>query len=410
MDPVLDWNDVIIQAIANDYDPEITSRLDQAGAQFVSRALAIFHGAIYEAMVVFNQRYKPVFIIENLPKAKHGPKEPTMIVAIMEAAYQTLYALYPKQRTMFDAIRTAYLNGIQEITRKTNTINIGIAIGQMIASTILKERANDGSNVTVAYIPNKELGYHIEDPTRPTQGFNNPQWGSVKPFILRSVLPFRAANIVGESPSSRLEFLNSTEYINAYELLKSIGSRFSTTRTAEQTQIANFWGYDGGPKIGPAPRLLNQVVRVIAIQMKNTLVENAHLFALINYVLADTRISTFNTKYHYAFWRPIVAIRKGAPRTPADSNWTPLGAPADGNGDNFTPAHPSYTSGHVSSASGTFEILRRFYRRDKILFALQSDEYNGKTNDSITGTVRPAITRYYQSFKQAEMETYFARY
>ncbi|CAF0955823.1 unnamed protein product [Rotaria sordida] len=252
-------------------------------------------------------------------------------------------------------------------------------------------------------------GYHIVDPTRPTQGYSTPQWGLVKPFVLESVLPYRAAGIVGNSESSRLEFLCSKEYLKAYEEVKSFGSRFSTKRTAEETLIAQFWGYDGGPKVGPFPRACNQVVQVIAIKKKNTLVKNAHLFALVNCALADARISIFDTKYYYAFWRPIVAIRNGGPCTPPDPQWLPLGAPADGNGDNFTPGHPSYSSGHISSSSATFEILRRFYENDKVSFAFQSDEYNGKTNDSITGTVRPAITRQYTSFTQAETEVYHAR-
>jgi hypothetical protein len=414
MDEVLTWNRVALQSIANDYDTEITSKPVQSGAQFVSRVLAIIHGAIYEAMVVFNHCFKPVFIVEDLPSTNHLPKEPTikaaiMEAAIMEAAYQTLSALYSNQKTMFDAIRTYSLERIQETTKTTNAIDTGIIIGQKIASTILKERENDGSQANVTYTPNMKPGYHVVDPTHPTQGYNTPQWGGVKPFILESVLPFRAPNFVGDSPSSRLEFLNSSEYIEAYELLKSIGSRSSTIRTDEETEIGIFWAYDNAPNIGPAPRLFNQVVRVIAIKKKNTLVENARLFGLVNYALADTRIAIFNTKYHYAFWRPIVAIRQGAPRTPAVPNWLPLGSPADGNGDNFTPAHPSYSSGHVSSASGTFEMLRHFYETDEMSFTVHSDEYNGKTIDSITGTVRPVKSRHFHSFTQAEMEVYHAR-
>src|SRR5689334_14617027 len=67
MDAVLIWNLVTIQTIANDYDPDVTLSLEQGGGQLVSRALAMIHGAMYEAMVVFNQRFKPVFKVKNLP-------------------------------------------------------------------------------------------------------------------------------------------------------------------------------------------------------------------------------------------------------------------------------------------------------------------------------------------------------
>ena len=409
LNPVLDWNLVFTQAIANDYDPQITTKFDQKGATLISRAGAIVHAAIYEAIVVFNNCYKSVFEVNGLPSTHNVPKETTMIVAITEAAYQTLYALYPKQNTLFDAIRTAYLNKIKEGNPPQDAIDTGVAIGQKIANTILNDRVNDGSNATGNYTPNLLPGYHVVDPTRPTQGYDSPYWGSVKPFIVKSVLPYRVSNIVGDSPAARLKYLNSSEYLKNFQEDQTIGARFSTIRTAAQTEIGKTWGYDGAQKIGTVPRAFNQLLRVVAIKKKSTVVECAHLFAMVNYALADSRIAAWDSKYHYAFWRPIVAIRQGAPRTPADPEWLPLGVNADGNGDNFTPPHPSYPSGHVSSAGGTFEILRDFYGTDDVSFDFQSDEYNGKTNDSITGTIRPAITRHYHSFSQVEQEIYNAR-
>ena len=410
INPVNDWNLVSTQAIANDYDPEITTTFDQRGATLMSRALAIIHGAIYEAMVVFNTRcYESVILAPDLPSVDDVPKEPTMTVAIVEAAYQTLYTLYPKQRTLFDAIRTAYLNKIQERSPPLSAINKGVTIGQAVARAVLKARDNDGSNATATYTPNNLPGYHVVDPSRPTQGYDGPHWGSVKPFIIDSVLPYRVSNIVGDNPSERLKFLNSSDYLQLYQEDKSIGARFSTIRTDAQTEIGKTWGYDGARKIGPVPRGLNQLVRAVVLKQKNTVEECAHLFALVNYASADARIAAWDSKYYYAFWRPIVAIRQGTSLTAADPQWLPLGANANGNGDNFTPPHPSYPSGHVSSSSCTFEILRRWYETDYISFDFQSDEYNGKQNDSITRTIRPAITRSYRSFTQAEYEVYDAR-
>ena len=410
INPVTDWNLVCTQTIANDYDPQITTVLDQRGATLISRALAIIHGAMYEAMVVFNDKcYKSVFASTNLPGVKNITKEPTMTVAIVEAAYQTLYTLYPKQRTLFDAIRTAYLNKTQQSNPPANTISIGIIIGQTVAQAVLQARENDGSNTTSTYVPITSPGYHRVDPTRPTQGYDSPYWGSVKPFIIQSLVPYRARNIVGDNPADRLKFLNSSEYLDLYEESKSYGARFSTDRVDGQTIIGKTWGYDGARKVGPAPRGFNQVVRVIVLNEKNTVEESAHIFALVNFALADTRIATWDSKYYYAFWRPIVAIREGTARTASDPQWLPVGVNANGNGDNFTPPHPSYPSGHVSSSSGTFEILRQWYQTDLIAFDFQSDEYNGKQNDSITGTIRPAITRSYYSLTQVENEVFDAR-
>ena len=239
MDVVLTWNLVSLQTISNDFNPEIISGLDQPGAGRVSRALAIIHAAMYEAMRVFNRQYKSIFTANNLPSTNGLPKQATMNVAIMQAAYEALYSLYPKQRAMFDAIRTFNLQKIQQNNPSNQAINTGVEIGQKIASTILLIRENDGSRNNVAYTPNMLPGYHRVDPTRPTQGFDAPQWGGVTPFIVDS---------------------NSPKYIEAFEEVKSIGARFSASRTDHQTEIGKFWGYDGARKIGPSPRMYNQVV------------------------------------------------------------------------------------------------------------------------------------------------------
>ena len=39
--------------------------------------------------------------------------------------------------------------------------------------------------------------------------------------------------------------------------------------------------------------------------------ENARLFGLLNLAMADGYIASWDTKYHYKFWRPITAIRLG---------------------------------------------------------------------------------------------------
>ena len=243
----------------------------------------------------------------------------------------------------------------------------------------------------------------------PTQGFSGTTWGNVKPFVLDCVADFIAPDIVGQSVADRLKFLNSSLYRQSYTEIKAVGALNSTVRTAEQVEIGNFWGYTGGPKVGGFARLLNQVVQVIAIKMKNTLVQNARLFGMVNYALADSLVVSFRTKYYYNFWRPVLAIRTGTALTTPDPKWRPLGTPADGNGENFTPNHPSYSSAHAIFGGTTFQMLRNFYGTISMRFTLRSDEYNGETVDSTTGQVRPVRTRRYRSFSQAENEIVDAR-
>ena len=327
----------------------------------------------------------------------------------MEAAYQTLCVMYPVQKAIFDAVREEYLSQLKTNGRKQAAIDVGISVGQSIATFILASRQNDGSQVMLPYTPIADPGYHQVDPTRPNQGFAGVNWGNIIPFLLNSGSQYRPSSTIGDTPAARKQFLNSTKYINDFNEVESIGSRNSTTRTADQTEIGNFWAYDGGLKVGVASRVYNQVVRVIAIQEGNSLKQNALLFALINYAMADAIIASWDSKYYYNFWRPIVGIRQATGATQADPNWVPLGSPTNSNATNFTPAFPSYVAGHAAQGSAAFEVVRRFYDQDDIEFQFQSDEYNGKTFDSVTGQVRPARTRHYESISQAERENFLAR-
>ncbi|CAF3468944.1 unnamed protein product, partial [Rotaria socialis] len=77
-------------------------------------------------------------------------------------------------------------------------INMGLIVGELAASFILKSRETDGSMINENYIPTLTPGYHQMDPINPIQGFSDPHWGKVKPFFLDFASKFRAPNAVGE--------------------------------------------------------------------------------------------------------------------------------------------------------------------------------------------------------------------
>jgi hypothetical protein len=409
MDAILYWNLVALQACANDYDTSVTAAPQQLGPPGTSRAFAIIHGAMYDSFATFSKNYQPFFHPNNMPNVKNVAKESATDAAIMEAAYQTLLSLYSKQQPIFDAVRTEYLKQLSSNGNNEGPIVIGIVVGKLISAYILGSRQHDNSQLNMSYTPINLPGYHQPDPTHPNQGFLDPQWGKVTPFLLNNGSQFRPSNIVGDTPAKRLAYLNSAQYIGDFNEEQAIGAQMSTIRTPDQTQIGVFWAYDGAPKIGVPPRLYNQIVRVIAIQQNNTLEDNAHLFALINYGMGDAAIAAWDCKYYYQFWRPIVGIRRGTTYTQAIPNWLPYGSPADANTINSVAPFPSYVSGHSTFGSTIFEILRQFYETDNIEFTLKSDEFNGITYDSYSKMLRPNIVRSYQSFTQAEWENYYSR-
>jgi len=128
-----------------------------------------------------------------------------------------------------------------------------------------------------------------------------------------------------------------------YAEIKALGSKSSTRRTAEQTEIARFWE-------STQPPIYHGVVRSVANVPGREVTQNARLFAAVTQATDDALIAIFDAKYHYNFWRPVTAIRNGDldgnDATERDSSWTPF---ID------TPMHPEYPCAHciLSSAVGT---------------------------------------------------------
>jgi hypothetical protein len=213
--------------------------------------------------------------------------------------------------------------------------------------------------------------------------------------------------------------LTSQQYTDAFNEVKRLGGDgilTPTQRTPNQTEIGIYWAYDGTPSLCAPPRLYNQLAVHIAEQRGSNVVELARLLALINVAMADAGIAIWESKYFYDFWRPITGIREsdegtgptgagdGNPATVGDKNFSPLGAPASNlNGPNFTPPFPAYPSGHAGFGGAIFQILRHFYKTDRIAFTFVSDEFNGETVDN-QGHIRPLVKRSFSSLSQAEEE------
>jgi hypothetical protein len=396
-DAVLDWNERALNAVKEDHSDTFGDP-DQGGPTRTSRALAIVHAAMFDAVNSIEPHAAPYLVYRPVPGA-------SIDAAVARAARDTLVALYPKQRHVFRDDYRAYLAPVENRAARRG----GIAVGRFVARKILRARRHDGYNTPVTYVPGDAPGEHRPDPLNPDQGFLDPGWGSVIPFAIESGAQFRAP-----SPPS----LDSPEYAAAFNEVKELGGDgivTPTARTAEQTEIGIYWAYDGSRGIGTPPRLYNQIVRTIAAQRNTTEVENARLFALVNIAMADAGITCWETKYHYRFWRPILGIREadegtgptgrgdGNPDTQGDPDWTPLGAPGTNGGRNFTPPFPAYPSGHATFGAAMFRVLVDYYGTDDIAFDFVSDELNGTTTDS-QGTVRPRVVRHFDSLSQAALE------
>lgn len=138
------------------------------------------------------------------------------------------------------------------------------------------------------------------------------------------------------------------------------------------------------------PLTWNRIAAQVSAQHGLSFTENVHLFALLNVTMADAAIACWDTKYRYAFWRPITAIREGL--TPSDA--APMWEPWLDFFNSGTPAHPEYPSAHASiSGSAAF---------------VPASTFGDNTSFTVTSESRPG-TRSFSSFSSAVSEIADAR-
>ena len=405
------WNEIAIDATGLDHTPVAPGENrvfgEQLGPTRASRAMAIIHLAIFDAVNAIEGGYK------SYTGVGPAPFGTSMKAAIAQAAHDTLAALFPSQAPSFDEELANDLTENPDGRLKTN----GVMLGGRTASAILAARANDGSQrpeprVGIEFLTSNDPGKWRQDPISHIPLALGAFWGDVKPFVLESSNQVRVPPPPG---------LTSPEYTTAFNELKMLGGDGTATptiRTPEQTQIGIYWAYDGTPSLCAPPRLYNQITMHIAHKMgtDTNASELARLFALVNVAMADAGIAIWESKFYYQYWRPVTGIREsdehtgptglgdGNPATAGDTTYSPLGAPASNlNGPNFTPPFPAYPSGHAGFGGALFEMLRKYYRTDRIRFTFISDEFNGVTRDN-NGVVRPVVERSFSSLSQAEEE------
>jgi hypothetical protein len=151
--------------------------------------------------------------------------------------------------------------------------------------------------------------------------------------------------------------LNSKRYAQEYNEAKSLGARFNSSRTPEQTALAYFY----------AGISFQKTLRDIADTYVDDIGDSARLFALANLAIGDAVITAWDSKVHFNFWRPITAIQEGDndgnAATVGDPNWEPLFN---------TPPYPDYTSGFNNVAGALTRTLALFFGTDHMTFSVTS--------------------------------------
>jgi hypothetical protein len=339
--PALSTNAVVFwNAVADNSIAVVGGKSPQQG----SVETAIVQIAVYDA----------VNAICGYPFTAYAVKPDVEVPALTEAAvaaaaHDVLVGLYPAQAGALDQQYAAYLDAIPG--HHQGKLN-GIVVGQQTAAGILALRANDGRNAGPVWSP-PAAAPGVWQPTPP--GFLPPAtpWiRVVTPWTMTSPSQFR----VRPPPS-----LHSKMWLHDYDETQAYGGATSSVRTAQQTDLAEFIG---GPGVNPMLQW-HGTWRSIASDQRLSVLGAARLFGMLSTAASDALIGCWDSKFEYAFWRPVTAIRAGGgnPGLLADPNWIGLVT---------TPNHPEYPAAHGCLSGSVVEVLRAYFGTDRLHFTMSS--------------------------------------
>jgi membrane-associated phospholipid phosphatase len=355
--------------LAVDWNRELITILGTPGGQpatvHPTRSFALLQAAEYDAVTSITHAARPYLFSVPAP----GGARPD--AAADQAAHDTLTALYPSQKSGLDQMLAGELAAIPNGQGKQQGITVGATVARRLAAL----RSSDGSAATPPpFVPGTQPGdYRPTPPNFPPPVFTN--WGSITPFVLHSGKQFRPA-----PPPP----ITSVAYARALNQVKSLGQDSSTTRTADETTQAKFWG------AAPIWNVWNEVTQKLAVSQHASLQRTVTVFENLDLALADATIGLYDAKYHYLVWRPVTAIQLGNtignPGIVGDPTWNPLAV---------TAADPSYPGAHATISQTAATVLSAFFGDHQQLIVSSDGD--------------PGVTRSFGSFQAAADEATLSR-
>ena len=373
--PVIHWN-----RIANEIFPV------DVGPVLDSRAMAILHAAIHDAVNGIEPRYEAFTASLSFPGA-------SVDAAVASAARGVMLALTPNQQQRIEEEYAAALAGVRDGPAKDH----GVLLGQQAARANLDRRSDDGivpgpwppqqGPITEpVYVPTGKPGDY--DFTPP---FDAPTLGPVALFPgLGRLTPF-----VIDLSRHRLkgpDSLRSKRYANDLNFLKTYGRLHESSRTQDQTSTAFFW-------FEPFA-IWNDIATTVMERQQASPWRAARVLALMSFAMTDAGIACFDAKYHFRFWRPYTAIRRAGEddndETEADPEWLPLLWTEPRQPLLFLiPPIPDYPSAAAMTSAAAAEVLTT-HLGESVSFAVTSDTL-------------PDVTRRFRSFSHAAREAGLSR-
>ena len=348
-----------------------------------TRYFAIIQIAVHDALNNIKPKYQRYALLnERTQFASPG-------AAVASAAYWAIKGLNRQGTFPVDAWYNESLATIPDGEGK----ELGKILGKHAAEAIIANRANDGFTQIILNSLTPPNGINPGEyrstvtavnsvPTQNLFGFRIlHNWGIVlKPYVIESNQQFRPAGPYA---------INSSEYTNDFNEVKTKGARVGGVRTAEEQKISRFWS-ENRPSY-----LWNIFVRKAIENKKLDAWKTARLFALMHVCMAESINSQFNASYYFYSWRPETAVRLAATdgnnNTEGDAGWLPILSETP---TSVSPTVPGYPNGFAAYGGTTAEILRLFFGSDETSI------------DITTTTTNPAVPEpkpsfHFSSYSQA---------
>ncbi len=351
-----------------------------------SRLYAMTHVAIHDALNAIDRRSEPYAFAG---RARRGA---SLDAAVAAAARGVMVPVLSQQTPPFDGCIGAAVDRVEgDYAAALASIPAGraktrgLAVGRRAAAAIVGLRVGDGADTPLIvsdFTEGTRPGEYRFTPGTPF--VFAPGWADVTTFVLRDASQFRAP-----PPYD----VTRRKYAADFNEIKALGSATSSTRTADQTQIARFW-------LESSPLQWNRIARTVATRRGLDPWKQARLFGLLNMALADGYIGSFESKYLYLYWRPVTAIHNAAtdgnPDTAPDPAWTPLDP---------TPPIPDHDSAHSVEGGAAAMVMKRVFGTDHVAFSACSSTLPAGSN-CVEGS---PVFRRYASFSQAAKENGLSR-
>lgn len=378
------WLDICEEATARNVD------ISQARPTVLSRAMAIFATAVYDAWSAYDEKAVGTQFGEKLrrPKSEHTLKNKEK--AISYAAYHALSFVYPESINYLNEKMKSFGFDPKIISKDKRKPE---GVGYLVAQALIEYRKNDGANqlgneVGSSGKPYSDYTYYqpvnspeiiinpdrwqpitftMPDGKKVTPGFLTPHWYRVKPFLLESSHQFRPA----PPPSIELTpdwIKKETDQILAY----------NQNLTNEEKAVVEFMR-DGPRSTGQSGHWL-RFAQDVSRRDHQSLDQDVKLYFVVANVAFDAFISCWETKRFYDTSRPWTLIHhfykgkkitgwagvEGGTKSMLGEEWHPYSPQSF-----VTPPFPGYTSGHATVSGASAKIIELFTGNDNYGFKEQ---------------------------------------